>query len=92
MMVKFATTCDRCGARSPEYDVWPSCAECGEDLCPRCSKIEDEICCGECPVKHQICERCQGEYDSELALWALERALAEESENARLLSAEESDV
>lgn len=47
MMVRFATTCDkprgpeyrgelggRCSKRSNEYEAWPSCRECGADLCP----------------------------------------------------------
>lgn len=41
MMVKFATTCDAlteggkpCGRRSPEYESWPDCRECMDDICP----------------------------------------------------------
>jgi hypothetical protein len=36
MMVRFATLCDRCKARSDEYTSWPHCRECGEDRCPGC--------------------------------------------------------
>jgi hypothetical protein len=36
MMVRFATKCDRCGARSEEYTAWPHCEFCGEDLCLAC--------------------------------------------------------
>ncbi len=37
MMVRFATTCDACGARSEEYTAWPSCEDCQEDICPACA-------------------------------------------------------
>lgn len=63
-MVRFATTCDArphvgdepCGARSPEYVVWPHCRECLIDICPEHqhpgSLIEDEgtntALCHEC--------------------------------------------
>jgi hypothetical protein len=40
MMVKFATLCDRCGARSEEYSAWPHCADCFEDICPNCDRPE----------------------------------------------------
>jgi hypothetical protein len=35
-MVKFAMLCDvdGCKKRSPEYTPWPSCTECGSDVCP----------------------------------------------------------
>lgn len=33
-MVRFATLCDRCGRRSPEYEAWPCCRECFQDVCP----------------------------------------------------------
>jgi hypothetical protein len=36
MIVRFATLCDNCGARSGEYTAWPECAECAADLCPAC--------------------------------------------------------
>jgi hypothetical protein len=39
--VRFATTCDHtigngrtCGRRSPEYVAYPSCRECGTEVCP----------------------------------------------------------
>ena len=34
-MVRFATTCDVCRERSEEYAKWPSCVECGDDVCPK---------------------------------------------------------
>lgn len=44
MMVRFATKCDHqepgghpdvhCNRRSPEYTMWPTCSECGDDVCP----------------------------------------------------------
>ena len=37
-MVRFATTCDKCGKRSNEYEAWPSCRECGNHICPACSQ------------------------------------------------------
>jgi hypothetical protein len=36
MMVRFATTCDFCLARSREYEAWPRCAECFRHACPGC--------------------------------------------------------
>lgn len=36
MMVRFATICDACKARSEEYTSWPSCRECGDHLCHAC--------------------------------------------------------
>lgn len=37
-MVRFATTCDRCTARSEEYTAWPSCRECLDDICDACAQ------------------------------------------------------
>lgn len=46
-MVRFATTCDRCGKRSEEYTAWPGCRECGQDICGDCTEpgtlIEAEL-------------------------------------------------
>lgn len=36
MIVRFAAICDDCHRRSPEYQPWPICRVCGEDLCPDC--------------------------------------------------------
>lgn len=36
-IVKFATLCDRCESRSPEYESWPTCRECDEYICPQCA-------------------------------------------------------
>lgn len=35
-IVRFATTCDirDCGTRSEEYQMWPVCRECQQDVCP----------------------------------------------------------
>ena len=41
-MVRFATTCDvkphagdePCGARSIEFEQWPTCLECSDHCCP----------------------------------------------------------
>jgi hypothetical protein len=33
-MVRFATLCDVCEARSEEYTAFPWCRECGDDVCP----------------------------------------------------------
>ena len=45
-VVRFATTCDKCGRRSPEYSSWPMCLECLSDVCQLCyvpgSWTEDE--------------------------------------------------
>lgn len=36
-MVRYATKCDRCGSRSPEYTAWPTCRDCQDHVCPLCS-------------------------------------------------------
>ena len=55
MIVRFATLCDHCGKRSPEYHRWETCSECLLDTCPDCrvpgSSSEDER--NEC-----ICKPC----------------------------------
>jgi hypothetical protein len=35
-LVKFASICDACGNRSAEYEAYPSCRECGHDICLEC--------------------------------------------------------
>jgi hypothetical protein len=45
MMVRFATLCDECEARSEEYTAWPTCRDCQRDICPACAapgSVEDE--------------------------------------------------
>ena len=36
-IVRFASLCDICGQRSAEYEVWPTCRQCGQDVCPVCT-------------------------------------------------------
>lgn len=60
-LVRFATTCDKCGERSQEYTTWPDCVECGDDLCPKCQvpgslkegdgERPDKAMCNECAVE-----------------------------------------
>lgn len=53
-MVRFATTCNKCGCRSEEYTSWPECAVCEEHTCSDCDipsgRTEDEanktLCAG----------------------------------------------
>ena len=33
---RFHTACDRCRQPSEEYSAWPSCRDCGDDICPDC--------------------------------------------------------
>jgi hypothetical protein len=35
--VRFATICDACGKRSPEYVRYATCEDCGDDVCPDCT-------------------------------------------------------
>lgn len=35
--VRFASTCDVCGARSSEYTEWQTCRDCLIDVCPTCA-------------------------------------------------------
>lgn len=37
-VVRFATLCDTCGARSAEYTSWPACDDCLADTCPACQE------------------------------------------------------
>lgn len=39
MLVRFACVCDHCGKRSHEYEMWPCCRECGEDVCWACGEF-----------------------------------------------------
>lgn len=55
-MVRFATLCDRCDKRSPEYTPFQWCNECGDDLCPECSGVEVD---GE--YLTIVCKQCQEE-------------------------------
>lgn len=41
-IVKFAMLCDHCQKRSEEYQPWPSCRNCAENVCPECSTNHDE--------------------------------------------------
>ena len=34
--VRFATICDKCGKRSPEYGSWLQCYDCFNDVCDEC--------------------------------------------------------
>ena len=57
-IVRFATLCDKCKKRSEEYSSWPTCLECGDDVCTTCqvpgSATEDE--------RHQaLCKACDSE-------------------------------
>lgn len=63
-MVRFATLCDKCGARSEEYTSWPSCKDCQTHVCPDCDidseRTEDE--------NHKtLCLRCRIERSAEEA-------------------------
>jgi hypothetical protein len=66
-IVRFATLCDLCKARSEEYTSWPTCQECERYVCKACqvpgSDTEDErnqALCKECSndwTKHDVgCE------------------------------------
>lgn len=58
MMVRFATTCDRCQVRAREYTAWPHCRECMDDVCLECAVPgslqtgdgdgPDTVLCGAC--------------------------------------------
>jgi hypothetical protein len=52
-MVRFATLCDKCGKRSEEYTAWPTCKDCGDDVCTECDidseRTEDERNATLCP-------------------------------------------
>ena len=53
-LVRFATICDHCKKRSREYEAYPHCRECGDDVCPECShekETDDE-------TNTTVCFRC----------------------------------
>lgn len=71
-MVRFATLCDRCGARSEEYSAFPTCCDCLLDICPACDRPSDrtedernltwcrhcaERTCAECDTIHDTPEQ-----------------------------------
>lgn len=35
-LVKFAFICDQCGIRGQEYQSYPHCIKCGDDVCLEC--------------------------------------------------------
>ena len=58
MLVRFATICDLCNARSAEYKQWPSCEVCIRDVCPSCrhkdcAGVDDPVICNRCDPKHR---------------------------------------
>lgn len=70
--VKFAMICDTegCNRRSPEYGVWCSCKECGNDTCDECAvpeTIDHETC--SC-----VCKACSDDLRAEFEAMAKEEA------------------
>lgn len=65
MLVKFASICDSCSTRGPEYEAYPSCSECGLDLCFNCARELDDYVPDRGP-----CRKCEQELDSE---WMIDR-------------------
>lgn len=57
MIVKFANLCDRCGKRSSEYQLWPSCRHCGLDICDECLN-KDTLEADEFDF-HCTCKECE---------------------------------
>lgn len=55
-IVKFAHICDICHKRGEEYSAFPSCRECGKDVCPEhsakdwCDAETNSTICTECAV------------------------------------------
>jgi hypothetical protein len=60
--VRFASICDGCGVRSPEYSPWPHCRECLNDTCPECELAgeHDE------EAGKTLCLSCHSEIASEI--------------------------
>ena len=65
-MVRFARTCDVCQERSEEYSKWPSCVECGDDVCPKhmdegsLDEDTNECMCLHCAksIEDEVAEYC----------------------------------
>lgn len=62
VMVRFASTCDKCGRRSAEYTTWATCKECLEDVCPNCAQPNTErdndgrqtVLCKSCTAEYEV--------------------------------------
>lgn len=57
-LVRFATLCDSCGARSEEYTGWPTCTDCGEDTCPSCMEPGSKTDADLDTPETCLCETC----------------------------------
>lgn len=57
MTVRFATTCDSCGARSEEYTAWPTCYECHDHVCRVC-EVPGSFREGDASPDHSLCQTC----------------------------------
>jgi hypothetical protein len=71
--VRFATICDHCGKRSPEYDRYDTCADCGDDVCPSCSVSVSYQNNPDSDVV--VCPTCQSEYEAEQSVLAKKRGI-----------------
>ncbi len=36
---EYYSRCDQCGRHSDAYECYPTCTECGEDVCPTCADM-----------------------------------------------------
>ncbi len=54
----FATLCDRCKRRSPEWEQWPTCRGCMEHLCIDC-EVPDQQQGGDGDPLTTLCPECQ---------------------------------
>ena len=63
--VRFATLCDACGARSQEYGAWPTCRECGCDICPLCAVPGSKTDADVNQPETCYCQLCDGAYGPE---------------------------
>lgn len=60
-LVRFATICDKCGKRSPEFEFWYTCTDCRDDVCNGCTTTakEDE------GQRSCVCFDCESEINKE---------------------------
>lgn len=61
-IVRFAMLCDKCQRRSEEYGCWPTCKDCGLDICGMCDEEDERT---EDEVNKTLCHDCQVIRDEE---------------------------
>ena len=64
MIVRFAHICDKCSQCSNEYEAYPSCRECGDDICFYCRNTGKD----DPETNSTICKECEAELCKDLLI------------------------